>query len=160
MSELCLMFNAIERIEKLDGLTSLRNLNRRANRIAAGIALSAGRKNKTAYSRTMGKGDGGEDGVKAKARKGRDKSRRTYELNGKNSAKHVRLRVAQTSNVQACSWQCAAFMHRHVNRPLLPCTGTTRDAVNFWQSDQQAGEMTALNNGYYTTRSSLLHLLA
>ena len=45
-------------------------------------------KNKTAHSRTMGKGDGGEDGVKAKARKGRDKSRRTYELNGKNSAKH------------------------------------------------------------------------
>lgn len=67
----------------------------------------------------MGKGDGGEDGVKAKARKGRDKTRRTYELNGKNSAKHVRLRVAQTSNVQACSWQCAAFMHRHINRPCF-----------------------------------------
>ena len=34
VSELCLMFNAIERIEKLDGLTSLRKLNLRANRIA------------------------------------------------------------------------------------------------------------------------------
>jgi hypothetical protein len=43
----------------------------------------------------------GEDGVKAKGRKGKDKARRTRDLHGSYSAKHLRLREEVHAKAQA-----------------------------------------------------------
>jgi len=39
-----------------------------------------------------------EEGVKQQRRKGSDKQRRSFELNGKHSTKHLRLREAHREN--------------------------------------------------------------
>jgi hypothetical protein len=41
-----------------------------------------------------------EDGVKAKGRKGKDKARRTRDLNGSYSAKHLRIRTEAHANAK------------------------------------------------------------